>query len=188
MDNPVYQGVGPRPHRGTPPPIIIYDMQAMERSRERNLHEARERVRKRLQEEAKQEERRLDPHLQRQSVHDHDQLTVGAEVLREQPIRNSHHSKSNCYTHENNILGQRNAEHHTVKVPALKSRFETPQEGQSQNKNKRHDFFPGTCDREGIYAQIDETLMMDVNLHNKQHETERLVCKPSHRNHCIFIL
>ena len=65
-------------------------------------------------------------------------------------------------------------EHRTGKVPALKSGFETPQEGQSQNKNKRHDFFPGTRDREGIYAQIDETLkMVDVNLHNKQHETER---------------
>ena len=72
-DNPVYQGGGPWPARGMPPPIIILDMQALERSCERNLRAARERVQKRLQEEAKQATRRLEAYQQRQPVEDHDQ-------------------------------------------------------------------------------------------------------------------
>ena len=77
MDNPVYQGGGPRPPRGTPPPIIIYDMQRNGTYVvKENPHEARERVRKRIKEEAKPEERRLDPYPQRQSVHEHDPGTL----------------------------------------------------------------------------------------------------------------
>ena len=133
----MHQGGGPRPPRGMPPPTIILDMQAMERSRERNLREARERVRKRLQEEARQAARRLEAHQQRQSVHDRHQPTVGVEVLREQPIRNSQCSKPNCYL----------------------SRFEVPQDEQSRNKKTRRGFVPETCDGEGIYEQLDETLM-----------------------------
>ena len=130
-------------------------MQALERSRERNLREARERARKRLQEEARQAARRLEAHQQWQSVHDRHQAAVGVEILRE--------PKPNCYPHENNVLDRRMAEHLTGKVASLESRFEAPQEDQSQNKKTRRGFVSGTCDGEGIYEQLDETLMMNVN-------------------------
>ena len=158
----MYQGGGPRPPRGMPPPIIIHDMQALERRREQNLREARERVRRRLQEEARQKERRFDPHPQRQSVHKDDQVpSVGVEVFHEQQRNNWPHDKSHCHPQENNILAQRISDHHQGKVAALKSRFETPQKGQSQNKKKRP---------EGIYAQIDETKMMDFKPLKQQEE------------------
>ena len=154
-----------------PPPIIIHDMHALEHRRQENLRAARERARRRLQEEAKEEERRLDPHPPRQSVQDHDLVPcVGVEVLHEQRRNNSPYGKPYCHQQENNILDQHMAEYCPGKVAALKSRFETPQEGQSQHKKKRCGFSPGASDREGIYAQIDETQMMDFNPPKQQEE------------------
>ena len=74
--------------------------------------------------------------------------------------------KPYCQPQENNILGQRMAEYCPGKVATLKSRFE----GQSQNKEKRFGFSPGASDREGIYAQIDETQMKDFNPPKQQEE------------------
>ena len=153
----MYQGGGPRPPRGMPPPIIIHDMQALERRRNENLRQARERVRKRLQEEAREEERSFDLHPERQSVHKDDQVpSVGVEVLHGQPRSNWPHDKPHCHPQENNILA-----HHQGKVAALKGQFEIPQEAQSQNQKKRP---------EGIYAQIDETQMIDFNPLKQQEE------------------
>ena len=154
-----------------PPPIIIHDMQALEQRREENLRAARERARRRFQEEAREEERRLEQYPLRQSVQEHDLVPcVGVEVLHEQPRNNSPYDKPYCHQQENNILDQHIAEYCTGKVAALKSRFETPQEGQSQHKKKRCGFSPGASDREGIYAQIDDTQMMDFNPPKQQEE------------------
>ena len=170
-DNPVYKG-GPRPPRGMQPPIIIHDMRAMERNREENFREARRREGERLQGEARQEARRWNPQPQRQSTHDRDLgSSVGIDVFPEQARNNSQREKLYCQPYESNISAQGTAEHRPRKEAALKSRFETPQEGQSNDNKKRSGFPTRKSDREGIYAEIDETRMVEFESPEQRHDT-----------------
>ena len=124
-------------------------MRAMERNREKNLHEASERFREkekeRLQEEARQEENNLNPEPRRQSACDRDPQPC-IEVEPEQAVSTE------------------------GKVATLRKRFEVLQE-QSNKKRNRPDFSAERLGREGVYAEIDETRMVEFEPPEQRPET-----------------
>ena len=174
-DNPVYQGGGPRPPRGMLPPIIIHDMRALEHRRQENLHAARERARRRFQEEAREEERRLEQYPQRQPAQDHDQQPSGEVAVlsgasdydagcgqsKDQP------DKGNAATQ---CMPEQKMKNQPGKVAALRSRFEVPQEMQVHNKKRRQGVSAGPSAPEGIYSEINEVEIMEFNPQRQKKE------------------